>query len=76
MIFVPGKKMKASRIKLFWSEVNLIQIRHALFFPKDQKRHISILVIDSGTVLRFSEKYDLPNVITLEVEFAFRLAIA
>ncbi len=66
--------MTASRIKLFWQEIDLIQARHALFFPKDQKRHISIMAIDSGTVLLFSEQYNLPKVITLEVEFAFRLA--
>ena len=58
---------------LFWSEINLIQSRHSLFFPDEQKKYITLKKIDSRFELAFLVGYDLPRVITQEIQLAFKL---
>lgn len=60
--------------KLFWLEVEQIQVRNRLFFPDEQKQFIKASYTDNGSVLTFLEGYDLPECITLEIQFAWKMA--
>ena len=59
--------------KLFWKEVDLIQQRHLIFFPKEQKKYLRIKETDDGTILEIQKENQLSSIIILEIEFAFRL---
>jgi len=65
--------MTTDPMTLFWNEIYLIQKRHALFFPVEQIEFISLKDIENGLELVFSEQYDLSSIITLEIEFAFKM---
>lgn len=65
--------MATDSITMFWNEVELIQQRHSLFFPVEQKEFISIKELDNRIELFFLEDYNLSSVITMEIKFAFKL---
>lgn len=65
--------MQVNHILLFWKEIDQIQKRHILFFPIEQKDQISIKRVKPKPILVFHSGYDLPSVITLEIEFIFKL---
>ncbi len=72
-IFVFSNPMYKRQKRLFWNEVESIQAKHSLFFPKGQKKSISIQLVNSQPKLVLSKNYNLPKVITMEIEFAFKL---
>lgn len=65
--------MSKLQIELFWLEIAQIQQRNALFFPISQLKYISLNKNDSGHVIIFIEGYNLPDVITLEIQLAFKI---
>ncbi|MEP7143902.1 MAG: hypothetical protein ABI707_13565 [Ferruginibacter sp.] len=58
----------------FWKEVNIIQQRHLLFFPDEQKKYIKIRKTGIGGGLYFREGHNLPSAIIMEIQLAFKLA--
>ena len=65
--------MTETQRKLFWNEVNLIQKRHALFFPEEQKQYIALNETGFGYEVVMLEGYDMPTTITEEIHFALKL---
>ncbi len=59
---------------LFYTEIDNIQARHELFFPTGQKKFIRLTNENGRHHLYFSERYNLPGIITSEIQFAFKLA--
>lgn len=57
----------------FFEEVRQIQVRHASLFPLEQLEFIRLEHTGRAHQLKFLEGYDLPNIITMEIEFAFKL---
>ncbi|HMK03289.1 MAG TPA: hypothetical protein VK489_03820, partial [Ferruginibacter sp.] len=57
------------QIELFWYEIEQIQQRHALFFPLSQLKYITL----KENVVVFKEGYDLPGIISQEIQLAFTL---
>ena len=67
--------MKDLIIQTFRRDIDLIQQRHALLFPIDQKNYISAKKNGSFYELSFLDGYKLASVITLEIQFAFKLLL-
>lgn len=67
--------MTSTQQKLFWKEIDLIQTRHSLFFPVEQKEYISLQKINTRFELIFLKGYDLPTAITMEIQFALKLTM-
>ena len=59
--------------KDFKIEIDLIQQRHALFFPSSQKSKIQVREFAGVHTLKFLNGYNLPDIITMEIELAFKL---
>ncbi|MEP7111277.1 MAG: hypothetical protein ABI760_24995 [Ferruginibacter sp.] len=66
-------KIKIQRA-IFWKEVNLIQKRHLLFFPDEQRKYIRIRESDMGLNLEIRDCHDLPSEAIMEIRLAFKFA--
>lgn len=64
------------QIEKFWVEVNLIQQRHHLFFPDEQKQFIRLDPNGNGHSLMFLGGYRLPECITLEIQLCFKMILS
>ncbi len=51
--------MTADQIKAFWLEVDLIQQKHALFFPVEQKNNIILKNDDGFLSVSFRDGHNL-----------------
>ena len=60
---------------LFWREIDKIQNRHLICFPKSQRKYFLNKEINSKFKLTFMNGYDLPSVITFEIQLAFKLIL-
>ena len=60
-------------LELFNEEINIIQQRHAVVFPKSYFKFIRTEFINGRYELKFLDGYDLSTVITMEIELAFKL---
>lgn len=60
-------------LRFFKEEINIIQKRHAVVFPKSQLKFIKAEIIDGSYELKFLDGYDLSTVITMEIQLAFKL---
>jgi hypothetical protein len=68
--------MSINRHRLFWNEVDLIQLRHSIFFPDSQKQYIEIKHVNQEYKLVFLPGCNLSSVILLEIEFAFKISFS
>ena len=59
--------------KLFFGEIDCIQLRHASLFPSEQKRFIVLRNLNGMHKLHFKGGYNLDDVITMEIQLAFKL---
>jgi hypothetical protein len=59
-------------LQLFREELVGIRQRHAIVFPFMQLKLIKAVKLNGKYVLKFLEGYNLPGVITMEIELAFK----
>ena len=66
--------MMTGKIRLFWNEVKQIQQRNSIVFPLNQLKHFGLRKTGADYRLVFKNGYDLSDTITLEIDFAYKLA--
>ena len=59
--------------KTFYEEIGQIQSRHSIFFPDSQMQFIKVKKSGDSYNLKYLDGYALPDVITMEIELAFKL---
>ena len=67
--------LSEKQMKFFLKEVNLIQQRHLLFFPENQKDCIKVSNINNEYSLSFQNGHQLSSIIILEIKLAFKISM-
>lgn len=73
--FIVFKMITEQQKQSFWREVGLMQQRHSIFFPVEHLQYIQLVEVDARPALKITEGHQLPSVILMEIELAFKFTM-
>lgn len=76
VLYFVGKYYNIKKAQLlFAEELKAIQLRHGLFFRKEDMALVKLKKHKDGYRLDFITGIDLPSIVKMEIEFAYKMAI-